>query len=63
MSSFRALAQPFLDAGVLSPADYHTVALTAPRYGEADPERMLGLAFAVRAPRRGHAGVDLRRQS
>ncbi|HOU89754.1 MAG TPA: exodeoxyribonuclease V subunit alpha [Polyangiaceae bacterium] len=61
MSSFRALAQPFLDAGVLSPADYHTVALTAPRYGEADPERLLGLAFAVRAPRRGHAGVDLRR--
>jgi exodeoxyribonuclease V alpha subunit len=57
--SFRELARPFLEAGVLRPADVHAVALTAPRFGEDDPTRMLGLAFAVRAPREGHAGVDL----
>jgi exodeoxyribonuclease V alpha subunit len=58
-SAFRALAQPFLDAGLLAPEDVFAVALTAPRWGEDDPERMLGLAFAVRAPRLGHAGVRL----
>jgi exodeoxyribonuclease V alpha subunit len=57
--AFRELARPFLEAGVLRPADVHAVALTAPRFGEDDPTRMLGLAFAVRAPREGHAGVDL----
>lgn len=56
-----ALARPFLDAGVLAPSDVHAVALVAPRFGETDAVRMLGLAFAVRAPRVGHAGVDLRR--
>jgi exodeoxyribonuclease V alpha subunit len=58
-ATFRALAQPFLDAGVLQPAEYHAVALTAARFGEDDPERLLGLAFAVRAPRLGHAAVLL----
>jgi len=57
--AFRELARPFLEAGVLRPADVHAVALTAPRFGEDEPVRMLGLAFAVRAPREGHAGVDL----
>lgn len=57
--AFRELARPFLQAEVLRPADVHAVALTAPRFGETDPTRMLGLAFAVRAPREGHAGVDL----
>ncbi len=59
--AFASLAQPFLDQGVLSEADVFAVALAAPRFGEDDPERMLGLAVAVRAPRVGHAGVDLRR--
>lgn len=54
-----SLSRPFLDLGVLTPADVHAVALVAPRFGERDAARMLGLAFAVRAPRVGHAGVDL----
>jgi exodeoxyribonuclease V alpha subunit len=58
-SSFRALAAGFVDAGLLRFADVHTVALTAPRWGETDATRMLGLAFAVNAPCEGHAGVDL----
>ena len=56
---FLARVRPFIEAGVLAPADVHAVALTAPRFGDTDPTRMLGLAFAVRAPRVGHAGVDL----
>lgn len=59
MSPFLERAQAFLEQGVLSSADVHTVDLVAPRFGEHDVERMLGLAFAVRAPRTGHAGVDL----
>lgn len=55
------LARPFLDAGILISADVHAVALVAPRFGERDALRMLGLAFAVRAPRVGHAGVFLTR--
>lgn len=57
--SFEALARPFVEAGVLTRAEVQSVALVAPRFGESDPERLLGLAFAVRAPRLGHAGVDL----
>ena len=53
-------AQPFLKAGVLDASDVHAIALTAPRFGEDDVERMLGLAFAARAPRVSHPGVDLR---
>ena len=52
-------AKPFLEAGLLDHADVYAVALVAPRYGEHDAERLLGLAFAARAPRVGHAGVDL----
>ncbi len=59
-SEFCRRARPFLEAGLLAPEDVYAVALTAPRWGEGDPTRMLGLAFAVRAPRLGHAGVDLR---
>ncbi len=58
-SGFLALARPFLDQGVLAPAEVHTIALVAPRFGEEDPVRMLGLAFAARGPRVGHVGVDL----
>jgi exodeoxyribonuclease V alpha subunit len=58
-TAFFARAQPFIDAGVLASADVHAIALTAPRFGEDDVERMLGLAFAARAPRVSHPGVDL----
>lgn len=58
-AEFRQAARPFLEAGLLTLADVHAVALVALRWGETDPTRMLGLAFAVRAPRVGHAGVDL----
>jgi exodeoxyribonuclease V alpha subunit len=56
---FNKLARPFIAAQVLSLADLHAVALTAPRFNETDLERMLGLAFAVHAPRDGHSGVFL----
>jgi exodeoxyribonuclease V alpha subunit len=61
--AFAMLAQPFLDEGVLRQSDVFAIALAALRFGEDDPERMLGLALAVRAPRVGHAGVDLERVS
>lgn len=60
---FFELARPFLDAGLLAPADVHAVALVAPRFGDDAPERLLGLAFAAHAPRLGHAGIDLGRLS
>ena len=59
-AAFLEHAQPFLKAGVLDASDIHAIALTAPRFGEDDIERMLGLAFAARAPRVSHPGVDLR---
>ena len=59
-AAFLDRAQPFLQAGVLDASDIHAIALTAPRFGEDDIERMLGLAFAARAPRVSHPGVDLR---
>ena len=59
-AAFLDRAQPFLKAGVLDASDIHAIALTAPRFGEDDIERMLGLAFAARAPRVSHPGVDLR---
>jgi exodeoxyribonuclease V alpha subunit len=59
-AAFLDRAQPFLKAGVLDASDIHAIALTAPRFAEDDVERMLGLAFAARAPRVSHPGVDLR---
>lgn len=59
-SAFFERAKPFLKAGVLDASDVHAISLTAPRFGEDDVERMLGLAFAARAPRVSHPGVDLR---
>ncbi len=59
MTSFEDWASPFEAAGVLSPAEVQAVRITAPRFGETDGQRMLGLAFAMRAPRLGHAGVAL----
>ncbi|TVQ91073.1 MAG: exodeoxyribonuclease V subunit alpha [Deltaproteobacteria bacterium] len=56
----RELTGPFVQADVLDAADLYTVALIAPLLGEHDPLVQTGLAFAVRAPRFGHVGVDLR---
>ena len=58
-AAFFARAQPFIDAGVLASSEVHAIAVTAPRFAEEDVERMLGLAFAARAPRVSHSGVDL----
>ncbi len=58
---FERRARPFLAAGVLTEADVYAVALTAPRFGVTDAEILLGLAFAVRAPRVGHPAVELLR--
>lgn len=52
-------AQPFVDAGVLEATDLYVVDAVAERFAESDAEVLLGLAFAVRAPRAGHVGVDL----
>ena len=58
---FEERAAPFLMAGVLAADDVYTVDAVAGRFEELDPEVLLGLAFAVRAPRMGHIGVDLAR--
>lgn len=59
--AFEQRAAPFLAAGVLAAEDVYAVDAVAGRFGESDPEVLLGLAFAVRAPRAGHIGVDLTR--
>lgn len=53
------LAAPFVERGVLSLADVHVVDRLGALGDEHDPLVLLGLAFAVRAPRVGHIGVDL----
>lgn len=55
----QAWAGPFLDAGVLATSDVHAVSLVAARFDVTDPIALLGLALAARAPRHGHAGVNL----
>jgi exodeoxyribonuclease V alpha subunit len=59
--SERGHLERFLEADVLAPEEVHALRLIAPRYGEVDDARLLGLAFAVRAPRLGHAGAELSR--
>ncbi|MBM4377009.1 MAG: exodeoxyribonuclease V subunit alpha [Deltaproteobacteria bacterium] len=61
MTFERACLQAFFRAGVLAAEELHALRLVAPRYGETDEARLLGLAFAVRAPRLGHAGAELSR--
>ena len=61
MTSFLALARPFVDARVLTDAEVFAVALAAPRFGESSPEVLLGLAFVAGAARLGHVAVDLAR--
>ncbi len=46
--------------GVLSETDVLVVDAVAPRFGETDVDVLMGLALAVRAPRAGHIGVNLR---
>jgi len=60
-SDFERLVGPFLMAGILTEGDVFPVTLAAPRFGESNPETLLGLAFVVRAPRVGHPAVDLSR--
>ncbi len=52
-------AEPFVTAGVLTLGEVHVVDRLAALAGESRPDVLLGLAFAVRAPRAGHAGVHL----
>ena len=59
--ALKGRAQPFVDARVLDETDVNIIAFAARRFGESDIERLLGLCFALRAPRQGHAGVDLER--
>lgn len=51
--------RPFREAGVLDSLDIHVVDHLGALVGEADPDVLLGLALAVRAPRNGHICVDL----
>lgn len=51
--------RPFREAGFLDPLDVHVVDHLGKLVGEADPDVLLGLALAVRAPRHGHICVDL----
>ena len=51
---------PFARAGVLGPLEVQVVGRLAELAGATDPEVLLGLAFAVRAPQHGHVCVDLR---
>ncbi|HOX42181.1 MAG TPA: exodeoxyribonuclease V subunit alpha [Myxococcota bacterium] len=55
------LAAPFAEAGVLGLAELHALDALAAPSGEREPQVLLGLAFALAAPRRGHVGVDLAR--
>ncbi len=58
-ADFARLVAPFVAREVLSLADVHVVDRLAALGAERDAEVLLGLAFAVRAPRVGHIGVDL----
>ncbi len=58
-AAFEQRAHRLRGRGVLMPTDLLVVDAVAARFGESDPEVLLGLAFAVRAPRAGHVGVEL----
>jgi exodeoxyribonuclease V alpha subunit len=57
--AFAALAAPFVAAGVLRDTDAHVADRVARLADEEDPRVLLGLAFAIRAPRTGSVGVSL----
>ena len=50
---------PFVDAGVLAPADVHTATTLCRLGGDDRPEVLLAVALAVRGPRLGHVCIDL----
>ena len=50
---------PFRNQGVLDAIDLHVVSELGALLGEEDPDVLLALALAVRAPRHGHVCVDL----
>lgn len=52
-------AAPFIAAGALAAEDVIVVDAVADRFGEQDPEVLLGLSFVVRDKGRGHVGIDL----
>ena len=54
-----ARVAPFVEACVLTLGEVHVVDRLAVLATERDVDVLLGLAFAVRAPRVGHTGVDL----
>jgi exodeoxyribonuclease V alpha subunit len=58
--AFEARAASFRAAGVLADAELLVVDVVAERFAETCPDVLLALALAVRAPRVGHVGVDLR---
>ncbi len=57
--AFATRAEPFVAAGLLDTTDLHVVGRLGALTGVDDVDVLLGLAFAVRAPRAGHTGVDL----
>ena len=60
-AAFEALAQPFVDAGVLRGDAARLLDVVAPRYGEADPAVLLALSLTLEAEERGHGALDLSR--
>ncbi len=54
-----ARLEPFHTHGVLASIDLHVAAHLARRAGVLDPDLVLAMALAVRAPRRGHIHVQL----
>jgi exodeoxyribonuclease V alpha subunit len=66
LDAWRAVRAPglldeFNAIGLLAPADVHVATRLAALVSEVDPAVVLAVAFAVRAPRRGHVFVDLSR--
>ncbi|MEN9786238.1 MAG: exodeoxyribonuclease subunit alpha [Pseudomonadota bacterium] len=57
--AFARRVGPLVEDGTLTPSDVHVVDRLAAASGETDPDVMLALAFATRAPRHGHTGVNL----
>jgi exodeoxyribonuclease V alpha subunit len=58
-AQISATFAPFLEAGIFAPLDFHAVDAATRLAGEHDPEVLLGLALAVRAPRHGHVCAHL----
>src|SRR5579885_724755 len=57
----QSLLAVFNRAGILAPADVHVATCLGRLTRETDETVILGAAFAVRAPRKGHVYVDLRK--